>query len=62
MVVLSHWGKNTWQTQKSLARSSHYNRNDIVIWQDMMTIKKWAGRNVKLSIKGSPAPKVSREL
>ena len=62
MVVLSHWGKNTQQAQKRAARSSHYSRNDRVIWQDMMTIKKWAGRNVKPSIKGSPGPKVSREL
>ena len=55
-------GKNTWETQKGPAGSSHYSRNDRVIWQDMMTIKKWAGRNVKPSIKGSPTPKVSREL
>ena len=34
----------------------------MVKWQDMMAIKKWAGRNVKPSIKGSPAPKVNREL
>ena len=62
MVVLSHWGKNTQQTQKGLTGSSHYGRNDRVIWQDMISIKKWAGRNVKPSIKGSPTPKVSREL
>ena len=62
MVVLSHWGKNTQQTQKGPTGSSHYGRNDRVIWQDMMIIKKWAGRNVKPSIKGSPALKVSREL
>ena len=62
MVVLSHWGKNTQQAQKGLAGSSHYSRNDRIIWQNMMTIKKWVGRNVKPSIKGSPAPKVGREL
>ena len=62
MVVLSHWGKNTRQAQKGATRLSHYSKNDRVIWQDMMTIMKWAGRNVKPSIKGSPAPKVTREL
>ena len=62
MVVLSHWGKNTRQAQKGPAGSSHYSRNDMVKWQDMMAIKKWVGRNVKPSIKGSPTPKVNREL
>ena len=62
MVVLSHLGKNTQQAQKGSAGSSHYNRNDRVIWQDMTTIKKLAGRNVKPNIKGSLASKVSREL
>ena len=61
MVVLSHWGKNTRQAQKDPAGLSHYSRNDKVIWQDMMAIKRWDGRNVKSSIKGSPAPKVSKE-
>ena len=41
---------------------SHCSKNDRIIWQDMVTIKKWARRSVKPSIKGSPAPKVSREL
>ena len=62
MVVLSHWGKNTQQAQKGPTGSSHYSKNDKVIWQNMMAIKKWAGRNIKPSIKGSPAPKVSIEL
>ena len=62
MVVLSHWEKNTRQAQKSPARLSHYSRNDKVIWQDMITIKESVGRNVKPSIKGSPTPKMSREL
>ena len=62
MVVLSHWGKNKLQVQKGPTWSSHYNRNDRTIWQNMMTIKKWAGRNVKSSIKGSPTPEVGREL
>ena len=62
MVVLSHWGKNTRQAQKGPAGSSYYSRNDRVIWQDMMTIKKWAERNIKPNTKESPAPKMSREL
>ena len=36
-VMLSHRGKNTWQAQKGPAGSSHYSRNDRVIWQDIMT-------------------------
>ena len=60
--MLSHWGKNARQAREGPTISSHYNRNDRVIWQDMMTIKKWAGRNVKPSIKGNSAPKVSKEL
>ena len=62
MVVLSHWGKNTRQAQKGPAGLSHYSRNDRIIWQDMMAIKKWAGRNTKPSIKGSPVPKVGSGL
>ena len=62
MVMLSHWGRNTWQAQKGPAGSSHYSRNNRIIWQNMMAIKKWAGRNVKHSIKGSLAHKVGREL
>ena len=46
----------TQQAQKGLARSSHYNRNDRVIWLNMMAIKKWTGRNVKPSINGKPSP------
>ena len=42
--------------------SSHYSRNDRTLRQNMMASKKWVGRNVKPNIKGSPAPKVSREL
>ena len=44
------------------AGSSHYSRNDRTLWQNMMASKKWAGRNVKPSIKGSPIPKVGKEL
>ena len=62
MVVLSHWEKNTRQAQKGPARSSHYNKNDRILWQNMMASKEWAGRNVKPSIKGSPTPKVGKEL
>ena len=40
MVVLSHWGKNTRQAQKGPAGLSHYSRNNRIIWQDMMAIKK----------------------
>ena len=49
-------GENTQQAQKGPVRSSHYNRNDRVIWQNMMAIKKWTGRNVKPSINGKPSP------
>ena len=48
--------------KRGLAGSSHYSRNDRTLWQNMMASKKWAGRNVKPNIKGSPAPKVGREL
>ena len=48
--------------KKGLARSSHYSRNDRTLRQNMMASKEWAGRNVKPSIKGSPGPKVDREL
>ena len=48
--------------KRGSAGSSHYSRNDRIIWQDMMTIKKWAGRNTKPSIKGSPVPKVGSGL
>ena len=33
-------GKEYTAGPKGLAGSSHYSRNDRVIWQDMMTIKK----------------------
>ena len=48
--------------KRGLAGSSHYSRNDRTLWQNMMASKKWAGRNVKPSIKGSPTPKVGKEL
>ena len=44
------------------AGSSHYSRNDKTLLQNMIASKKWAGRNAKPSIKGSPTPKVGRGL
>ena len=48
--------------KRGSAGSSHYSRNDRTLRQNMMESKKWAGRNIKPSIKGSQTPKVGKEL
>ena len=48
--------------KRGSAGSSHYSRNDRTLRQNMMASKKWAGRNIKPSIKRSPTPKVGKEL
>ena len=48
--------------KRGSAGSSHYSRNDRTLRQNMMASKKWARRNIKPSIKGSPTPKVGKEL
>ena len=53
MAMLSHWKKkkvNGWP-KRGPAGLSHYSRNDIIIWQEMRTVKKWAKRNVRPSTK-----------
>ena len=48
--------------KRGSAGSSHYSKNDRTLRQNMMASKKWARRNIKPSIKGSPTPKVGKEL
>ena len=48
--------------KRGSAGSSHYSRNDRTLRQNIMASKKWAGRNIKPGIKGSPTPKVGKEL
>ena len=67
-------GKNAHGSDKTLGKeymagpkrgpvgSSHYSRNDKTLLQNMIASKKWARRNEKPSIKGSPTPKVGRGL